>query len=178
MVRGADRPGHPGWVLRPLVLGPGSVPVVTDKEQAKAMPELSVLSAMAHGKSEHGFAIALAALAASHSLDVERATLYDDLGLLSLNDATKRRLDEMMDRGGYEYQSEMVRRHVAQGMELGLAKGEAQAVVTVLEARGLHVSEPVRQRVLSCADMAMLDQWLRRVATVGSAAELFDEPTT
>lgn len=49
--------GHPGFVLTPLVLGPEKVPVVTDPEQARAVPELSVLSAMAHGRTEAGLAI-------------------------------------------------------------------------------------------------------------------------
>lgn len=54
--------GHPGFVLTPLVLGPDKVPVVTDPEQARAVPELSVLSAMAHGRSDAGGAIAWAYL--------------------------------------------------------------------------------------------------------------------
>ena len=94
--------GHPGWVLRPLVLGPDAVPVLTDLEQAAAMPELSVLSAIAHGGGEHGFAIALAALAAARGLDVERATLYDDLVLFWLNEAARRKLEDLMERGSYE----------------------------------------------------------------------------
>ncbi|MBI4701227.1 MAG: hypothetical protein HY744_08730, partial [Deltaproteobacteria bacterium] len=40
--------GHPGFVLRPLVLGPDAVPLVTAVEQAAAAPELAVLSALAH----------------------------------------------------------------------------------------------------------------------------------
>src|SRR5215470_5717249 len=45
--------GGPGLTLRPLVLGPSNVPVVTDPELARRQPELAVLSAVAHGK-RHG----------------------------------------------------------------------------------------------------------------------------
>jgi hypothetical protein len=48
--------GHPGFVLRPLVLGPQAVPVITEPSRAKTMPELAVLSAVAHGRTEAGLA--------------------------------------------------------------------------------------------------------------------------
>ena len=41
--------GHPGLVLRPLVIGPDTMPLVVDPAQARALPELAVLSAHAHG---------------------------------------------------------------------------------------------------------------------------------
>ena len=169
--------GHPGFVLRPLVLGPDAVPVVTEPEQAATMPELSVLSAIAHGRGEHGFAVALAALAAARGLDVERATLYDDLVLFWLNEAARRKLEELMEQGRYEYQSELVRRHVAQGEVKGRLAANAQAVLTVLDVRGLSVSSDLRQRILGCTDVATLDRWLRRAVVAADAQELLDEPS-
>jgi Arc/MetJ-type ribon-helix-helix transcriptional regulator len=167
--------GHPGFVLRPLVLGPEAVPVVTEPEQATAMPELSVLSAIAHGRGQHGLAIAVSALAAARRLDVERATLYDDLVLFWLNEAARSQLEELMERGRYEYQSEIVRRHVAQGRDEGRAEAKAQAVLTVLEARGLGVSEELRRRIVGCTDLATLDDWLRRAVVIADASKLIDE---
>jgi hypothetical protein len=41
--------GHPGFTLRPLVMGPESIPVVVDEQRARQAPELAVLSALAHG---------------------------------------------------------------------------------------------------------------------------------
>ncbi len=64
--------GIPGFVLRPPVLGRASVPVVTDPAEAARRPELAVLSAMAHGASELGAAIAAAVLPAIRELDEER----------------------------------------------------------------------------------------------------------
>ncbi|MCK6586095.1 MAG: hypothetical protein L6Q76_00780 [Polyangiaceae bacterium] len=175
--------GHPGFVLRPLVLGPNAVPIVTEPEQAAAMPELSVLSAIAHGKGEHGFAIAVAALAAARGLDVERATLYDDLVLFWLNEAARSKLEELMERERYEYQSDIVRRHVAQGRVEGRVEGraegraeaKAQDILTVLEARGLPVSQELRKRILECTDLTKLDQWLRRAVVVADSNDLLHE---
>ncbi|WP_437589787.1 hypothetical protein [Sorangium sp. So ce1000] len=175
--------GHPGLTLTPLVLGPEGVPVVTDAEQATAAPEVVVLSAMAHGQSEAGAAIGVAFLAAAAGLDEERRAVYGDLVLSSLSAAARRTLEAMM-KSGYEFQSEFARSYVAKGVEQGMEKGreqgrqegllegKAQAVLAVLEARGLEVPAEVRERVLASADIAEMDRWIRRAASVSDAREL------
>ncbi len=75
----------------------------------------------------------------------------------------------------YEYQSDFAKRYVAQGRAEGLAEGKARALLAVLEARGLAVSEPLRQRILSCSDLARLDTWLARAVTATSASEVLGE---
>ncbi|WP_437659039.1 hypothetical protein [Sorangium sp. So ce1182] len=167
--------GHPGLTLTPLVLGPAGVPVVTDAEQARAAPEVVVLSAMAHGQEEVGEAIGVAFLGAAAGLDEERRAVYWDLVLSSLNEAARRTLEAMM-KSGYEFQSEFARSYVAKGVEKGRKEGilEAKAhdVLTFLEARGLEVPAEVRERVLASTDVAELDRWIRRAASVGDAREL------
>ncbi|RPI39542.1 MAG: hypothetical protein EHM59_22135, partial [Betaproteobacteria bacterium] len=64
-----------GNVFRALVLGPSGVPQVVDHAQARADPELAVLSAMAHGHGDDASKaaqIAFAAQLASLGLDEER----------------------------------------------------------------------------------------------------------
>ena len=58
--------------------------------------------------------------------------------------------------------------------EKGEAVGIAKSVIAVLEARGLTVSEGLRERILGCTDPAQLDHWLRRAATVTDAAALLE----
>ncbi|WP_437482679.1 hypothetical protein WME75_41340 [Sorangium sp. So ce1014] len=190
IARWCSRPinaGHPGLTLTPLVLGPAGVPVVTDAEQAKAAPEVVVLSAMAHGQSEAGEAIGVAFLGAAAGLDEERRAVYGDLVLSSLNGAARRTLEAMM-KSGYEFQSEFARSYAAKGRkegmekgrkegmekgrEQGILEGKAQAVLAVLEARGLEVPAEVRERVLASTDLAELDRWIRRAASVGDTREL------
>ncbi|MET8718465.1 hypothetical protein [Streptomyces misionensis] len=61
----------------------------------------------------------------------------------------------------------------AKGEMRGEAKGEAKAVLRVLRARGVEVSESVRERVMACADLDVLETWLDRSLSVASAEELF-----
>ncbi|MFI2379386.1 hypothetical protein ACH5AO_30685 [Streptomyces sp. NPDC018964] len=55
----------------------------------------------------------------------------------------------------------------------GEARGEANAVLRVLGARGVEVSDAVRERVMACADLGVLEGRLDRSLTVASAEELF-----
>lgn len=111
----------------PFVIGPSGVPWVTSEEQARADPELAVLSAMAHGQDpdvERSAQVANAAQMASMGLDEDRATLYCDLVQFALSEAARRALQNM-DPAKYEYQSEFARRYVAQGREEGREQGRA-----------------------------------------------------
>ena len=124
---------------------------------------------MAHGKAEAGASVALAALAAVAGLDEERGLLYWDLVLLSLSDAARAALEELMAAGNYEYQSDFAKTHRAQGR----AAGEATAVLMVLDARGIEVTAEHKSRILACSDLAVLERWIRRAVTVTTADELF-----
>ncbi|HEV2856103.1 MAG TPA: hypothetical protein VHC97_25165 [Thermoanaerobaculia bacterium] len=55
------------------------------------------------------------------------------------------------------------------------ARGEARAILKVLEARGIAVSEAQAQEILGCRDLDRLDRWLRRAIQVSSAGELMSE---
>ena len=57
----------------------------------------------------------------------------------------------------------------------GEIKTRVAAIVTVLTARGIAVSDEVRARIEVCKDTALLERWLVRAATVASAEEIFSE---
>jgi hypothetical protein len=69
-----------------------------------------------------------------------------------------------------EYRSEYFRALVAEGK----AEAKAEAVVTVLETRGLVLSAEDRARITACTDLDQLDAWVRRVGSVTTVSELFD----
>lgn len=71
--------GHPGWDLKPLVLGPAQIPVVASAAEARAAPELAVLSALAHGPGARGLAVAKAVCEGLLTLDIPRKDFYLDL---------------------------------------------------------------------------------------------------
>lgn len=165
----------PGSTVTPFVVGPKAVPVVRDADAAARDPELAVLSAMAHGKDEPDVAISIAtaALAACRRLDDERAMLYFDLIGISLGDAARAAFEDLMAQGNYEFQSDFFKKRIAAGHAAGKADGEATAVLTVLDARGIAVSAEQKERILGCSDVALLERWLRKAVTVASADELF-----
>jgi len=147
-----------------------SVPLPPYDQVRFESAELAVMSAMAHGKGEHALQVALAALEAARALDDERARLHADLAVSWLGKAARRALEDMMETGSYQYQSDFARRYVAQGR----AEGRAEAVLTVLRARQLEVSPEAQQRIAACTDLAQLDDWTRRAITVQAVEELFD----
>jgi hypothetical protein len=171
--------GVPGFVLIPPVLGRQAVPVITDPAEAARRPELAVLSAMAHGESEQGAAIAAAVLPAVRGLDDERARFYGDLVLNSLNEAARRALEAMMK--GYEYQSDFAKKYVAVGRDEGRTEGEVAArardVLTAFRVRGIAVPDAARERILAEKDPARLERWLEKAIVVVSLSEVLDEPS-
>jgi hypothetical protein len=52
------------------------------------------------------------------------------------------------------------------------AEGKAEAILSVLVARGFKVSDGVRQHVLGCKDPSTLERWLARAITAASDAEV------
>jgi hypothetical protein len=76
-----------------------------------------------------------------------------------------------------KWRREMRAQGEADGEERGRAEGEARAkadaIVAVLEARGIVLSMEMRDRVLGCTDVKTLELWIRRAATVASAEGLF-----
>ncbi|MEM7352830.1 MAG: hypothetical protein AAF657_18690 [Acidobacteriota bacterium] len=53
-----------------------------------------------------------------------------------------------------------------------VAETKTEAVLTVLEARGLEVTETTRERLLATTDLELLDRWLVQAVTAASAEDL------
>jgi protein-disulfide isomerase-like protein with CxxC motif len=69
-----------------------------------------------------------------------------------------------------------IRQLEAVGKAEGRVEATTEAIVKILEARGLTVNAIERETILACHDPKRLDRWLRRVAEVSSAEELTNEP--
>jgi hypothetical protein len=63
-----------------------------------------------------------------------------------------------------------------EGRREGEAKGKAQAILAVLEARGLAVSEARRAAIVGCSDLGQLERWVRQAVTAKTAGALFAAP--
>jgi hypothetical protein len=77
---------------------------------------------------------------------------------------------------GYEYQSDFARKYVAQGRAEGRTEEAANALLMVLEARGVAVLDTERERILAQKDPERLERWLKKAAVASSVAEVLDEP--
>jgi hypothetical protein len=57
----------------------------------------------------------------------------------------------------------------------GLARGGSKALLLVIDARGLEISDEQRDRVQACTDLALFHTWLARAATATTAEEVFGD---
>jgi hypothetical protein len=170
VARWAAKPVYLGcgcW-FAPYVLGPSCIPQVTDEAQARSNPELAVLSAMAHGLEAdpaRALEIALAARTACVGLDVDRADLYVDLIINSLNEAARRALMNMdLRKLKYQFQSEWAREQFAERMAEGELRGRAALIIRQLVARFGQVAPQVDDRIQH-ASIAELDAIGERLLT-------------
>jgi hypothetical protein len=157
-----------GGVFRPLVLRLSGVPEIVDEAQARADPELAVLSAMAHGRDEDvskAVRIALAAELAGQGLDEQRWGMYLDLVFDSLSEAARKEL-RAMNPAKYEYRSEFARHYFGQG----LAEGRSTLLQRLLTRRFGPLPAEVTGR-LSSATIDELDAIGERLLAAQSLEE-------
>ena len=161
--------GRGRTIVRPLVIGPRQIPVITDHDEARRYPELAVLSVAAHGREPGAEHIALAALVASRDLDNERDVLYPDFIFALLGEVARKALEQLMQARNYEYQSDFARKYFYGGK----AEGKAELLLRLLRRKGLPVDAAVEARVTDCKDAEQLDTWAERVLTAASLDEVF-----
>jgi hypothetical protein len=131
--------GHPGFVLRPVVIGYAQIPRVRDPATARAAPQLAVLSAIAHPELE----TAVAARAALGELPEDDKKLYWDVILSRLPALVRQVLEPTMIKGD-EYMGEFARTFYSQGCETGLRR----AIVTLVAARLPELRDELESRLL------------------------------
>ncbi|WP_405087209.1 hypothetical protein [Microbispora sp. NBC_01389] len=76
---------------------------------------------------------------------------------------------------GEKYFSHWLEMGEVKGAAKGRAEGEIDAILNVLEARGLEVADDVRERICQCQDLDQLRTWVRRAVAVDSAHQIFAE---
>jgi hypothetical protein len=79
------------------------------------------------------------------------------------------------------YKSAWANHHHAEGYDEGIVEGRvegrveglARAVLELLDARKVRLTDRYRQQIADCRDESQVLNWLRRAATATSAEELF-----
>jgi hypothetical protein len=175
-------PAHwPALTLRPMVLGPNNIPVFTTPDKVAQDPSMSVLSAVVHRRNPEIKAILdtmAPALRALQDRDEDTAEKLIELTLQGLDKTPAADLwRELMAVDLSFFQSsvadELRDEGRAQGKAEGVAQGKAEAIVFLLERRGIDLSEEDRERITFCDDLDVLGRWFERAITATSVAEVF-----
>ncbi len=159
--------GPGGSVFRAIVFGPSDVP----HHFERPTPELLVLSALAHGKTDPS-TLDAAITAIAPLEDAQRSRAYFDLLRYHVKGALDRALERLMATTEHKYLSDFARKYYDEGEAKGRIEGKAEALLQILAARGLEIPDDARARVLGCLDLAQLDAWLARALTATSVAEV------
>ncbi|GDY85240.1 hypothetical protein SAVCW2_44390 [Streptomyces avermitilis] len=168
-------PEWPALTVRPLVLGPDNVPMVSAPAEAARDIPLAVLSAMLHGR-DRGIDAILKALAAAlkglEVLDPETATIFVELTSQGLDKTWAAKIwRDLVAVDTSFFTSSLSQEIRAEGE----AKGRAADILRILDRRGIPVADTDRERITSCDDLDALTLWFDRAITAASIAEVFAE---
>ncbi|TMR91249.1 hypothetical protein [Nonomuraea basaltis] len=113
------------------------------------------------------------------TVDTDTAAYIAEQTEIGLGDTKARQIWRcLMTMQNYRFKSEfaeMLRAEGrAEGEACGEARGEAKSVLKILEQRDIPVPEPIRERILACTDLTLLESWLVRSLKAATAEELFD----
>ncbi len=178
----AARPVHFGprqWpllTLRPLVVGPHNMPVITNPAEVRKDLALATLSAITHATNANIGAILKAVTNVLQDTPAELSNPIIELiaqGMGKHPAAALWRKLVAVDLSFYKSPlSEELRN---EGKVAGKAEGKAEDILFVLEQRGLDIPEEARERIAACDDLDILRRWLGRALTAASADEIFTD---
>ena len=161
--------------LQPLVLGPATLPVVTDPAVAERELELAVLSAMAHGNGPQGLAVLQAAFGALGRLDREHAAVYFQIIWNVLREPMQRALEALVMEQRTEGKATFppfAQQLIDRGMREGKIEGKRETLLRQLARAELALTEDERARIQACSDAATLDRWLDNIIGAKTAADV------
>lgn len=167
-------PLWPSLTVRPMVLGPNNLPVLTDKESAAEDIPLASLAAVAHAKHPRIGDILTALATAMKEIgdETDRAILAEltELGL-GRTPAARIWRQLMTDLSFFRSESSQLLR--AEGRVEGRVEGIAGSILRILARRGVTVPEAARERITACDDVTLLNTWLDRSVDARSVEEVF-----
>lgn len=159
---------QPGRGLEPYVLGPDEFPRVHSEDDVRRAPWLSALCAILHANDPDGVEDALRTLRATKETqgDTKAVWLYDLLRAI-MSEVHCQRMQEiiMLHPDVYLPKTDFERQQ--------FKNGKADAVLRILAARMIEVTEGERQRILAEQNDSTINRWIDRAITVRTVAELF-----
>ncbi|MFI6543252.1 hypothetical protein ACIBO9_08395 [Streptomyces prunicolor] len=164
----------PTQITRPFVLGPGTVPVITDESTVTQQPALAVLSAIVHSDDRRVPAILETLARGLLSFDPDTTAYWFEVTEVGLeNTPAKEKWRELM--------SNVITHFPGHGTLFeekyleGKTEDRASLILRVLEKHGIDVPDDIRERITSCTDLDTLTLWFDRSLTASTAEDLFVE---
>jgi len=158
--------GHPGFVLKPIVIGPDTTPVPDGPGTEQASAELTVLAVLTGALDLGDAKTRTFVLRTIADLDAERRAIYTRLIRVTASEAVRRALEELM--------ATVFRDEFVDGLlDQGRAEGEAGMLLRFLAARGFTLPDDIRERVRSCQDTGQLEAWGDLAAAAESLEDIF-----
>jgi hypothetical protein len=166
--------------IRPYVLGPTVLPKITDEAEAREDPELSVLSAMAHGNGPEGLAVVLASLTALGGLQRDLAAVYFEVIWKGLRGPMQKALEALLMQRQMRREVKFppfIERLIEESALKGFHDGEVKMlrhdIVRVAQRRGLALTTEQQTRIGTCEDRALLDRWFDNVLEAMNGEDVF-----
>jgi len=158
-------------VTRPFVLGPGTVPVITDESTVTRQPALAVLSAIVHSDDRRAPAVLETPARGLLSFDPGTTAYWFEVTEVGLeNTPAKEKWRELMSNVITHFPG-----HGTLFEEKYLEGKAASLILRVLEKHGIDVPHHIRERITSCTDFDTLTLWFDRSLTTSTAEDLFVE---
>ncbi|GAA2503440.1 hypothetical protein GCM10010393_39880 [Streptomyces gobitricini] len=182
----AARPVHIGprqWaslILRPLVAGPHNMPVIRNTVEARKDLALTTLAAITHADNPDVAAILKAVSGALRETPEELSFPLAELISQGLGKRPAAQLWRQLMAVDLSFYKSPISEEIrdegrAEGRVEGRVEGRAEALLIVLEQRGLGIPEETRDRITSCDDPELLRRWLARAVTAPSVEDVFAE---
>ncbi|MEV3936020.1 hypothetical protein AB0K52_08610 [Glycomyces sp. NPDC049804] len=154
------RIGQPGSAFRMQVLSPANYPKLFDNSEKGELAEQMVLGTLVHERAEDIERLLSTAQAELEPLPAAIAKRYTQYMLGQLSEHPRSILEALMQQETYPFQSELLAEREA--------RGESNALLIIIESRGLALSEEQRRKIENCRDLSELNSWLKLAAIAPS----------
>ena len=167
-------PGLTCMIVVAWVLGPDNITPITDPVEAKEDVGFAVLAAITHSRSWQINGILEALAEALDTIEPSTASVMAELTEAGLGNTDGLPIwRALMTTTTYPYVSQLRSLGREESREEGREEGRAEAVVLVLDARHIEVTDADRERILACRDSDTLTAWLCKAAVIADISELF-----
>lgn len=174
-----------GTIL-PVILGPHSIPAITDELIARTDTELALLSGMTHGNETNGEDVLRATFEGIRQLDNERALVYFQVLWNVLREPMQKVLarlvmekQSLQDTPGFsakfleEFRAVLFQLAKEEAFHDGEAKNLRDNILRLARRRNLTLSDQQQERVTTCTDRETLERWFDNAVDASSADDIF-----